>query len=88
LKPKRKTKAPDVSDHALVRYFERVLGFDIKEIEKDILSPDFMSVYSFSQPTKARIPFCKDFRAVVHDKVIVTIIGRRDKRHAKKPGQK
>ena len=27
-----------VSEHAIVRYFERVKGFDIKEVEKEILS--------------------------------------------------
>lgn len=27
-----------VSEHAIVRYFERVKGFDIEQVEKDILS--------------------------------------------------
>lgn len=27
-----------VSEHAIVRYFERVKGFDLKDIEKEILS--------------------------------------------------
>lgn len=29
-----------VSEHAILRYFERVLGFDIKEIENKILSDE------------------------------------------------
>jgi hypothetical protein len=31
---------PVVTDHALVRYFERVLGFDIAEIKAKILTPE------------------------------------------------
>lgn len=77
---KRKVKPPDVSDHALVRYFERVLGFDIDTIKQEILSEGFLAIWKILQPSRARIPFCEEFRVVVQDQVIVTIVGRRDKR--------
>lgn len=33
-----------VSEHAIVRYFERVKGFDIQEIEKEILSEQVLAL--------------------------------------------
>lgn len=33
-----------VSEHAIVRYFERVKGFDIKEIENEILSDEVLKM--------------------------------------------
>jgi hypothetical protein len=33
-----KTTTLKVSDHAIIRYFERVKGYDISEVEKEILS--------------------------------------------------
>lgn len=77
---KRKVKPPDVSDHALVRYFERVLGFDMQIIKQDILSDAFLSIWKILEPARARIPFCEGFSVVVQDQIIVTIVGRRDKR--------
>ena len=35
-----------VSEHALVRYFERVKGFDIEEVKKEILSESVMQMVS------------------------------------------
>ncbi len=32
------SKTPKVTEHAIVRYFERVKGFNIAEIEKEILT--------------------------------------------------
>jgi hypothetical protein len=33
-----------VSEHAIVRYFERVKGFDINQIEKEILSENILNL--------------------------------------------
>lgn len=35
-----------VSEHAIVRYFERVKGYNIAEIEKDILSDEVLNLIS------------------------------------------
>lgn len=40
---KANTQTPKVSEHAIVRYFERVRGFNIEEIEKEILSEKVLS---------------------------------------------
>lgn len=40
-KPKKKFKhEPTVTDHALVRYFERVLNLDVEAIRETILTKD------------------------------------------------
>jgi len=41
-----KKKEIYVSEHALVRYFERVKGFDIEEIKKEILSDSIKQMLS------------------------------------------
>lgn len=38
------TKVCRVSEHAVVRYFERVKGFNIEQVEKEILSDDVMKL--------------------------------------------
>ena len=34
----------EVSDHAIVRYFERIIGFDIDELKNTILTGEFERV--------------------------------------------
>lgn len=34
----------EVSDHAIVRYFERIIGFNIEELKETILQGDFERV--------------------------------------------
>ena len=35
-----------IADHAIVRYFERVKGFNIKDIEKEILTQEMINIIS------------------------------------------
>ncbi len=81
---KKKARKPDVSDHAIIRYVERVLGLERKEIENDILSERFTKVWKICRGSHAKIPFRDGFRAVVQENRVVTILGRREKRNAKK----
>lgn len=37
------TLIPSVSDHALLRYLERVYGFDVEKIRKEILTPNVVT---------------------------------------------
>lgn len=37
---KLKKKGPIVTEHALLRFFERVLGYDLEEVKKLILTPE------------------------------------------------
>jgi chromosome segregation ATPase len=66
------TKDPKVSEHAIVRYFERVKGFDISEIEKEILTEEVLELIeklggSGSYPNK-------DFSVVMKDFTVTTIV--------------
>lgn len=65
------TKNPKVSEHAIVRYFERVKGFDISKIEKEILTEEVLDLIeklggSGSYPNK-------DFSVVMKDYTVTTI---------------
>lgn len=35
--------APQISDHALLRYMERVMGFDVEVVRKKMLKPEVIS---------------------------------------------
>lgn len=59
-----------VSEHALLRYFERVLGFDLEVIKNDILTDTVKARWSSLGNGKYPI---QDGRAVIKDSVVVTI---------------
>ena len=61
-----------VSEHAIVRYFERVKGFDITEIEKDILSDEILKLIEQLGGT-GTYPG-KDFKVVVKNFTITTVV--------------
>lgn len=61
-----------VSEHAIVRYFERVKGFDIEKIEKEILSEEVLKFVdklggNGSYPNA-------DFKVVMKNFTVTTII--------------
>jgi len=62
---------PVISEHAILRYVERVLGVDIKAIEDEILSPKIINAIETLHSGK--IPFKNGMTLVVKDKTIVTI---------------
>ena len=64
--------SPVVSEHALLRYVERVLGIKLKDMEKDILSKENLDI--INQLGSGKIPFKKDLVLVVKNKTVITII--------------
>lgn len=78
---KLKKKKAIVSEHALLRYFERCLGYDLEAIKKGILSgklPELIDQFnsgkfpqSMPPPTNGRSG--ETFRVVVKNKVVTTI---------------
>ncbi len=61
-----------VSEHAIVRYFERVKGFNIEEVEKEILSESVLDLVgklggSGSYPNN-------NFSVVMKNNTVITII--------------
>lgn len=66
------TEEPIVSEHALLRYIERVYNIDMDEIRKEILSPTVLTLVK-TLGKNGRVPLEKGGRAVFKDGVVVTI---------------
>ena len=67
----KQNKKPTVSEHAIVRYFERIKGFDISEIEKEILSEEVLKLVE-TLGGKGTYPN-KDFRVIMNNFTVTTI---------------
>lgn len=62
---------PIITDHAVVRYLERVKGMNIAEVEKEILSEATIELVKKFEGV-GTFP-CDGFRIVVKNNVVVTI---------------
>lgn len=75
-----------VSDHALVRYFERVLGFDMDIIKKSLLPIEVLDKICLLK--NCEIPMSangKDIRLIVCNNKIITIqFAEREESHKTK----
>lgn len=60
-----------VSEHAIVRYFERVKGFNISDIEKDILTEEVLNLVEQLGGT-GTYPN-KDFKVLMKGNTVTTI---------------
>lgn len=61
-----------VSEHAMLRYMERVMGFDLEIIRSAILSPD--NLLMIKKLGSGRFPLSGGGRMVVRDKTVVSIV--------------
>lgn len=61
-----------VSEHALLRYMERVMGFDLEMVRSAILNPD--NLMMIQKLGSGRYPLPGGGRIVVKDNVIVSIV--------------
>ncbi len=66
-------KIPLVSEHALVRYLERVHNIDMDRVREELLSPALLA--AIQSLGNGEFPM-KDFIAVVRQNTVVTIKGR------------
>lgn len=74
-KPRKKRKAPErhvISEHALVRYMERVLGLDMEAIRETILTPE--QKLMIRELRTLKLPLGGGVTAKVVDGVVVTIL--------------
>lgn len=67
------TKTLKVSEHAIVRYFERVKGFNIEEIEKEILSENVVSLINKLDGNNGTYPN-GDYSVILKNNTIITVI--------------
>lgn len=65
-------KRPRVSDHAIVRYLERVKGMDIKALKKEILSDGLAT--KVRQLGDGYYPVKGKYKIRVKDGVVVTVL--------------
>lgn len=63
---------PSVSEHALLRYLQRVHGIDIDEISKQILTEPNKKAISVMKSGK--LPLGNGVRAVIKDQTVVSIL--------------
>ena len=61
-----------VSEHAIVRYFERVKGFDISDIEKEILTDEVLNLVEQLGGTGGYPN--SDFKVLMKDYTVTTIV--------------
>lgn len=69
------SKNPIVSEHALLRYFERVLGYDLDEIKSDILTESVRQQLDVVGGN-GKFPN-KDHFAVVKNYTVITVVPKK-----------
>ncbi|ALW86317.1 hypothetical protein AUC43_15240 [Hymenobacter sedentarius] len=70
-------KLPAVTDHALVRYFERVMGMDIEQMKRQVIGsddPELLQTYQTS--SSGRYMVSNTHRVHLENNVIVTVLPR------------
>jgi septation ring formation regulator EzrA len=60
-----------VSEHALLRYIERVMGVDLEEIKNQVLGPETLAL--IGKLGNGKYPIGNGVRAVVKNNTVVTI---------------
>ena len=63
-----------ITEHALLRYCERVLGINIEDIKKEILTPELNKLIDTLGST-GTYPY-KEYQLKIVDKTIITIINK------------
>jgi hypothetical protein len=67
-----------VSDHAIVRYLERVLKYDVEVLKKQILTDELKS-YAKNFKGNGKFPFGEkhEFQAVIKNNIVVTFLSHK-----------
>ncbi|TGZ35335.1 hypothetical protein EQ875_01616 [Photobacterium damselae subsp. damselae] len=72
-KIRRLTSTPVVTEHAILRYLERVKGISVSDIEQEILNNDAIKLIEEYGIGSAKIPHSNGCRLIVEDKTVITI---------------
>jgi chromosome segregation ATPase len=74
---KKKLARPIVTEHAILRYFERILGYDLDDIREEILSEEVLGYIHQMGISKGELPNNKNehrpFKLVLSKGKIVTV---------------
>lgn len=63
-----------VSDHAIIRYFERVLGLDLTDIKNELSSDRINAMYSKLGDGKYPVSQGTGVRAIVVNNTVVSVV--------------
>lgn len=74
---RRKQNEIGVSDHAVVRYIQRVIGIDIDEIKNQIM-PESMRKSLHGIGLKNKVSVSENHYAVLEDDVVVTVLTKEE----------
>ena len=69
-----------ITEHAMLRYIERVLGIDIEQIEKSILEE--LDIETIEKLGNGTYPV-RDFNVVIKENFIITVIKNENERMVK-----
>ncbi|MGF1727031.1 hypothetical protein [Photobacterium nomapromontoriensis] len=69
----RLTSSPVITEHAILRYLERVKGINISEIEREILNDSTLAMINTYGIGVAKIPHPGGCRLVIEDKTVITV---------------
>lgn len=74
-KPRKRTpkEVIRVSDHAIIRYLERVKGVDISEIKREILTPEICE-YVSTLGGSGKFPAEEGFHIVMRNNTVITVV--------------
>lgn len=72
LKKKNQPKEIVISDHALIRYMERVLGADVKELKDKLITDNLRNQVATLGPTGTYA--AGEHKLIIKNNVVVTII--------------
>jgi hypothetical protein len=62
---------PTVTDHAMIRYIERVMGIDMEALKARILTPETRAF--IDQFGSGKFPVAPGYRLVVKNRVVITV---------------
>jgi hypothetical protein len=63
-----------ISDHCIIRYFERVLNYDIEDIKTKIITNNVKYKYHELGLNSNKIEIDKDFSVLIKDNIAITIL--------------
>jgi len=66
-----KNKTPIISEHALLRYIERVKGIDLEVLKKEIMTPQLATL--IREMGNGKHPSGGGFKAIVKNNTVITI---------------
>lgn len=67
---KNTSKEVIISEHAIIRYLERVMGINIEEIKKSIVNEEQTKLIKSFQPKKLKT---ENMTLIIRDNVIITV---------------